>query len=493
MNARAQERAVLMTAWPLAGRRVVVFGGGVVAAGRVGLLLDAHADVRVVSPVLGPELSALQDRVQWVARRGQEADLDDAAMAFVAIDDPVASEELGLAARRLRVPVNVADVPELCDFWVPSVHRDGDIQVAVTTTGQAPALAARLRREIAASVPSDAGAAVAAFGRLRRAIRDAAPYVPPAVRMPWLTAYANRWTWEALAELDDERIAAVVSAYLAELGEPIAPEVRPGPEVRPEPAVRAEPEVPPGRVVLVGAGPGDPDMLTLRARQALEEADLVVVDRIVPRAMHALVRGDLRVARKLKGRSAAAQEEIEELVVRAARAGKQVARLKAGDPFVFGRGADEVERFTAEGLSVEVVPGLSSALVAPLLAGIPVTRRGVADRVVVLTGHGRNGSRPRLPAYAPDTTLVWLMAVGRIGEIASGLVQRGWPPGTPAAAVQEAGHPTQRQLRATLTSLPAAMAEAGLRAPAVIVVGEVAATPHALAATEPARELAMSG
>ena len=241
-----------------------------------------------------------------------------------------------------------------------------------------------------------------------------------------------------------------------------------------------------GRVILVGAGPGDPDLITVRGRQALAEADLVVHDRLGTAALLPAARpgAELRSAGKAPGRVAMTQEQINEALVEGARAGRTVVRLKGGDPFVFGRGGEEAEALVAAGVDFEVVPGISSAVAAPAYAGIPVTHRGLATAFTVVTGHEDPAKEaPQTDwsalATAPGT-LVILMGMGRIDAIRDALVAGGRPREQPAACIQRGTTSGQRSVRAPLGELPERAAEAGLAAPAVIVVGEVAGLDPAL-------------
>jgi len=225
---------------------------------------------------------------------------------------------------------------------------------------------------------------------------------------------------------------------------------------------------------LVGAGPGDPSLLTAAALDALSSADLVVADRLVPRPVLDRVSSPLRVARKWPGRAAAGQEELNQWVLDAVQRGHHVVRLKCGDPFVFGRGQDEVRFFEARGIEVAVVAGVSSALAAPLAVGIPPTARGLADRVTVLTGQGAGGAPVALPDFDPGQTLIWLMAMGPLEQMARALMRtQGFPTNWPVAVVERATHPDQRAVRATLATIADVVAAQGLRAPAAIIMGSV--------------------
>ncbi|MEM1029152.1 MAG: uroporphyrinogen-III C-methyltransferase [Myxococcota bacterium] len=230
-----------------------------------------------------------------------------------------------------------------------------------------------------------------------------------------------------------------------------------------------------GRISLIGAGPGDPDLLTVRAWRRLQNADVVIADRLVPPALLAVCPGEIRVARKPRGRAEAGQRELEAWTLTAARAGRDVVRLKTGDPFVFGRASEEVDAFTAAGFAVEVVPGLSSVTAAPVAAGIPLTMRGVADRFTVITGQGRDGRWVAPPPFCADETLVLLMGVGRAEVIADQLMAHAWPAETPVAIVERATHADERLTRTNLQNLGATVHRKEIRAPAVFIVGAVTA------------------
>lgn len=457
----------MVVAWRLVDRHVLVVGGGPVAAGRIVAALAADARVMVVAPDAIPEVRRRAERgeVVWHRRAFHPSDLDDVDMVFTAIDDAELSAWIAQACRALRRPVNVADVPDLCDFWFASMHRDGPVQIAVSTNGTGPALSRRVRERIANALPERLGEASAAFGRLRQAIRIADPAPAHAGRrMRWLTELSRHAGWSWLADLDDATIDKLVEAYVAGRPPPLHRSARPPTAIR-----------------LVGAGPGDPGLLTVAARRALDEADLVLADRLVPDAILDLVQGELRIARKRPGNADEVQQSLDEQAIAAARRGRSVVRLKCGDPFLFGRGGEEVARYRDAGLESEVIPGVTSALAAPALAGIAATHRGLAQRLLVCTGQGRGGSRTDLPEYCPDTTVVLLMAVGRLPHLSDDLTDRGWPGTWPIAVIERASHPDQRVTHATVATITERAAAHGIRAPAIIVVGRVADAAPAIA------------
>ena len=229
-----------------------------------------------------------------------------------------------------------------------------------------------------------------------------------------------------------------------------------------------------GKLSLVGAGPGDPELLTMQALRLIKEADLVVSDRLVSHEILAVVQCELLVANKTPGCAEKAQEQIYQWVCDAVKAGRNVVRLKIGDPLLFGRGGEEILRFRAE-LNVEpfLSSGVSSSFSAPLVAGIPLTHRGVSNQVLISTGYGRDGSRVDVPPFSEDRTIVLLMAVGRIGEIAESMMKRGYKRNTPVAIIERATTPKQRTLHGTLESIGGIAVEKMARAPACIVVGNV--------------------
>ncbi|MGB0648389.1 MAG: SAM-dependent methyltransferase, partial [Bradymonadia bacterium] len=342
-------QASFMMAWRLKGLKVLIVGGGKEADGRLQLALNAGANIVHVAPSFTELGEALGEagRITLVRRTVESSDLDGVDMLLVTVDELEEAGNIAKEARALRIPTNVADVPKQCDFWFPASFTEGPIQVAISTNGQSPAGASRLKRFFHMALPSSARGAIERLGQWRAEQRKIVNSA--AVRMSRAARQA-RQSWKVMPT-------------------PLGESVR-------------------GRVTLVGAGPGDPDLLTIAAIDALSAADLVVADRLVPKAIMDLVSCELRIARKWRGRADAAQDELNQWVLDGARAGKQVVRLKCGDPFVFGRGREELDWLDKHGIESEVVPGVSSAFAAPAAAGIPVTSRGYADRVTMLTARG---------------------------------------------------------------------------------------------------------
>ncbi|MEU4776592.1 uroporphyrinogen-III C-methyltransferase [Micromonospora sp. NPDC023633] len=393
----------------LAGRRVVVVGGGAVATRRVPALLDAGAHVFLVAPELTPALRAHVDagRLHWAPRRFAPDDLDGAWLVQVAVDDPLAAASVSAAAAERRIFCVRADDRAAATAWTPAVTRHGPVTVAVLGGGDP-------RRAMA----------------VRDAVRDL-------------------------------------------LG------VRTGPLSTPAAQEGTLPRTPTGRVALVGAGPGDPELITVRGWRLLTEADVVVADRLVPGLLLDELRADVELvdASKIPYGPSRAQEEINRILVDRALAGKVVVRLKGGDPYVFGRGGEELLACAAAGVPVTVVPGVTSSIAAPAVAGIPVTHRGVAHEFTVVSGHVAPDSPASLVRWDALAglrgTLVVLMGLKNLAAITATLVAHGRPAQTPAAVVQEATTGAQRVLRSTLGAVAADVVAAGLRPPAVVVLGDV--------------------
>ncbi|KNB49809.1 uroporphyrinogen-III C-methyltransferase [Streptomyces caatingaensis] len=388
----------------LAGRRVVVLGGGQVAQRRLPALLAAGADVVLVSPSATPSVEAMAEagELRWERRPYRQGDLEGAWYALISTDDPEANRIASAEAESRRVWAVRSDDAEAATAWTPATGRSEGVTVAVLT-GQDP--------------------------RRSAAVRDA-----------------------VVEGLRDGTIAA--------------------PHHR-DPAVR------PGSVALVGGGPGDPDLITVRGRRLLAEADVVVADRLGPRDLLDELPPHVEVidAAKIPYGRFMAQEAINAALIEHAKAGKAVVRLKGGDPFVFGRGKEEAEALAEHGIPVTVVPGVSSSISVPAVAGIPVTHRGVAHEFTVLSGHVAPDDPRSLVDWEAVArlrgTLVLLMAVEKIGAIAEALIRHGRDAGTPVAVIQEGTTATQRRTDATLATVGERIREEGIRPPAVIVVGDV--------------------
>jgi uroporphyrin-III C-methyltransferase / precorrin-2 dehydrogenase / sirohydrochlorin ferrochelatase len=398
----------------LAGRRVLVVGGGTVASRRVPALLDAGADVLLVAPRVTPALRALVDagRIGWLPRRFEPSDVDGCWLVQAALDDPEAAGQVSAAAEAARVFCVRADDRHAATAWTPAVARHGPVTVAVLVSSPSGEIS-----KAASGSGGDPRRAVAVRDAIRDRLADGSLDLGPST-------------------------------------------VEPG-------------------VALVGAGPGDPELITVKGRRLLAAADVVVVDRLAPGLLLDEVRPDVEVvdASKIPFGPGRAQQEINRILVDRARAGRFVVRLKGGDPYVFGRGGEELLACVAAGVPVTVVPGVTSAVAAPAAAGIPVTHRGLAHEFVVVSGHLPPGDPGSLVNWAAlgrlAGTVCVLMGLHNLPAIVAALLAGGRPADTPAAVVQDGTTGAQQTVRAPLAELVAAVAAAGVRPPAIVVVGEV--------------------
>ena len=436
----------------LAGVAAVVVGGGRVAARKVDWLLKTGARVTVLAPQLAPGLAlrAARGELAHIAEAFAPARLAGAAAVIAASDDPEVNAAVSCAARARRIPVNVVDSPELSSFIFPAIIDRSPIVVAVSSAGASPVLARRVRGQIEALLPARLGALARFLGARRAAVSRA--LAPRARRAFWERLVNGRAAGEVL--LGDE--AAAASTFAREL--------------------HASGDGP-GEVYLIGAGPGDPDLLTLRALQLLQQADVILYDRLVPDAILEHARRDAeRVFVGKETGDHAGQARINELLVSLARAGRRVARLKSGDSYVFGRGGEEVEVLARAGIPYRVVPGITAALGAAAAADIPLTHRRLAHSVTLVSGHAAAEDSLDWRALArAQQTAVFYMGVAQLPRIVARLRAAGAAADLPAAIIEDATLPTQRVLRAPLASLAAVAARERVEAPALLIVGEVTA------------------
>lgn len=431
----------------LAGRTVVVVGGGPVAASKIEALVAAGARVTVVAPDIRPEIE--QAGVEVVRREFVETDVDG-AWWVVAAAPPSVNRVVSEAAERRRIFVNAVDDPEHATAYLGGVVRRDGVTIAISTDGRAPAIAGLLRQALNAWLPREIGEWLKTSDNARRVWRK--ERTPMEQRRPQLLELLN-------------------SLYDRE------------PRTS-NPAPRT-----PATVALVGAGPGDPDLWTRRAVAYLQQADLVLYDALVDAgALRRFTRGQCFCVGKRARRESVRQETIHRLMIRAARAGKRVVRLKGGDPFVFGRGAEEALALAMAGVPFEVVPGVSSAIAAPELAGIPVTHRGTASGFLVLSGHAIEAIDGGLRAVAPNAVpLIVLMGVGNRAQLARQLVERGWRATTPAAIICGASTPDEWVWTGLLSELERVEVPGG--SAGVVVIGEIVRVRESLAGSTAAEEV----
>jgi uroporphyrin-III C-methyltransferase/precorrin-2 dehydrogenase/sirohydrochlorin ferrochelatase len=440
----------------LNGRPCLVVGGGKVAARKVALLARSGADITVVAPSLCDGLITLrkQGSIKVLDRGFQDGDIDGKVLVIAATDDERINRHVSAAANNQRIPVNVVDCPELCSFIMPSLIDRAPVQVAVSTGGASPVLARLLRARLESFIP-------AAYGRLAKLVNEFRQQVKD--RFP--VTDQRRYFWESVLQ---GRVAELLFA---------------GRESEARAALQAAIEDTdqsydsPGEVYLVGAGPGDPDLITFRALRLMQQADVVVYDRLVSQPILDMVRRDAEMiyAGKERNRHTLTQESINQLLVRLAREGKRVLRLKGGDPFIFGRGGEEIETLADEGIPFQVVPGITAASGCASYAGIPLTHRDYAQSCIFVTGHLKDGSTDldwdRLAK--PAQTIVIYMGLHGINELSRELVAHGLKKETPVALVQQGTTRDQRVFVETLGSLPDLVAREEIKPPTIIIVGDV--------------------
>ncbi len=437
-------------------RPCLVVGGGKVAARKVALLLRAGARVTVVSPQSCAEVASQTagSNVTCVERTFQPADIGGMVLAIAATDDVAVNRQVYELATQQGIPVNVVDNPALCSFIVPSIIDRSPVQVAVSTGGASPVLARLLRARLESFIPS-------AYGRLARLVDE----YRQRVKLRFPGAGQRRYFWESILQ---GRVAELLFA---------------GQEDKARAALQeaiddtSENYDSGGEVYLVGAGPGDPDLITFRALRLMQQADVVVYDRLVAQPILDMVRrdADLIYAGKERDKHTLSQESINELLVRLAKEGKRVLRLKGGDPFIFGRGGEEIETLAQEGIPFQVVPGITAASGCASYAGIPLTHRDHAQSCIFVTGHLKDGSVnldwERLAK--PSQTIVFYMGMYSIAVISRELIAHGLPPDTPVALVQQGTTPQQRVYIETLASLPSLGERHEVKPPTIIIVGSV--------------------
>ena len=448
----------------------VVVGGGAVALRKVSALRKAGARVTVIAPALHPQLAAQAARgeLRHIAAAFAPAHLGGAVAVIAATDDAAVNRAVSEAAQAHHIPVNVVDEPELSTFIFPAIIDRAPILVAVSSAGHAPVLARRVRAQIEALLPARLGALARFMGERRRAVQRT------------LGALARRRFWERIVSGPvASRVLAgdgpgAAQAYAREL---LTSQLSSGGGG-------------PGEVYLIGAGPGDPDLLTLRALQLLQQADVILYDRLVsPQILERARRDAERIfVGKIPGERGQ-QEHIHDLLLRHALAGKRVARLKGGDPFVFGRGGEELEVLAAHDIPCTVVPGITAALGAAASARLPLTHRRLAHSVTFVNGHPGEGERTDWRCFAdPRHTGVFYMALGQLPEIVARLRSAGVAPNHPVAVIAHATLPGQQIVRGTLADIAAEARARQLTAPALLLVGNVAAFDPAAFAPELALE-----
>lgn len=433
----------------------VVIGGGEIASRKISLLLRAGGKVRVIAPELSDALARRCERgeLEHIARGYNASDLKSAALVVAATNHFTLNREIAAAAKARGLPVNVVDDPALGNYIVPSIVDRSPVVAAVSTGGASPVLARLIRSRLESMIP-------AGYGRLAGLAAEFRDRVKQSITEP---VARTRFWYRLLQGGVAER---VFSGHIAEARARFEAELS-------NPQTAAEM----GEVYLVGAGPGDPDLLTVRALRLMQQAEVIVYDRLVAKPILDMSSPDAEriYVGKERDNHAMRQEEINELLARLAKDGKRVLRLKGGDPFIFGRGGEEIDTLAAEGVRFQVVPGVTAAAGCAAYAGIPLTHRDYAQSVTFVTGHLKDGSIDLNwnKLAQPNQTVVFYMGLKGLSVICRQLQAHGVSPEMPAALVQQGTTHKQRVFTGTLASLPEIVVQQQPKPPTLIIVGEV--------------------
>lgn len=433
------------------GKLCLVVGGGEVGKRKAGVLLEAGANVRVVALQIDPVLAG-QQRIESVVARFEVQHLDGVTLAIAATNDRNVNQQVSKLAQARNIPVNVVDDPDLCSFIMPAILDRSPLMVAFSSGGASPVLTRMMRGKLEAVIPQNYSRLAAFAERFREQVKQRVTN-PAKRRIFWENALDGVVAEKVLT--GDEGSAEMMLQQMLE----------------------SEDNIQRGEVYLVGAGPGDPDLLTFRALRLMQKADVVVYDNLVSKPIVEMTRRDAQriFVGKKRADHTLRQEEINELLVRLAKEGKRVLRLKGGDPFIFGRGGEEIETLAAEGIPFQVVPGITAASGVASYAGIPLTHRDHAQSCIFVTGHLKDGTM-NLDWDAlvrPKQTVVVYMGLHGLDMLCAELIKHGLPRSTPIAIVQQGTTQNQRVITGTLATLPGIAAIEKLQAPTLIIIGGV--------------------
>ncbi|MCJ1386250.1 hypothetical protein MMC17_009376 [Xylographa soralifera] len=519
----------ILTAHDAAGHVHLIIGSNPLASARCTKSIECGAKAILIAP---PEaqlhyslIKKVEDgQVEWRKKTFVDKDLQSLGRqevdhvvdaVFVTLGGKVdLSAHISTLCRKLRIPVNVADSPSLCTFALLSTHSDGPLQIGITTSGKGCKLASRIRRELAATLPPNFGAAIERLGGMRRRIfeedhrrhdladaggdnsdddaqaqkasfnqlvTDSDHDAAKTRRIRWLSQICEYWPLRRLASISDAEIETILQSY-----NPTSTFVQSPLGVQFDISTSLS-STPKPLIILAGSGPGSPHLLTIATHRAIQIADVILADKLVPAPVLDLIprRTPVHIARKFPGNADAAQQELLEMGLEALQQGLTVLRLKQGDPYVYGRGGEEYIFFREHGYIPMVLPGITSSLAAPLFAAIPPTHRNVSDQILICTGTGRKGAAPAPPPYVKSQTVVFLMALHRLSSLVDSLTgvtppdapsnsspnPFPWPKATPCAVIERASCPDQRVIRSSLAQVVSAVEEEGSRPPGLLVVG----------------------
>lgn len=442
--------------WNPKSRKCLVVGGGDVATRKVSLLLQCGVSVSIVSPRLSRNLqeSVNRGQVAYTAREFSLSDLDGIDLVIAATDNSALNQSIAQSCKQRNILVNVVDSRDTSSVIFGSLVDRDPVQVAVSSGGASPVLARSLRSRLEAYIP-------AAFGELSKLVSTYRPVVKSTLHSP----HERQKFWESI--LEGPVAELVLSGFLDDAKRMLERQLDDW----------RNKTVTSGEVYLVGAGPGDPDLLTFRALRLMQQADVVVYDRLVSKPILDLVRrgAEKIYAGKKSSNHTIPQEGINALLVRLAKEGKRVLRLKGGDPFIFGRGGEEIETLVDEGITFQVVPGITAASGCATYAGIPLTHRDYSQACIFVTGHQKGeGADLHWDALAKkDQTVVFYMGLSSVGIICEKMIEHGLEKHMPAALIQQGTTPEQKVVVGTLEDLPARVAAEQIQPPTLIIIGEV--------------------
>ncbi|MDP2762477.1 MAG: siroheme synthase CysG [Sideroxyarcus sp.] len=437
----------------------LVVGGGEVGKRKARVLLEAGAKVRVVAPEINPALGAMHG-IEPIIARFEEKHLGGVSLVIAATNDRSVNRHVSELAQARNIPVNVVDDPGLCSFIMPAIMDRSPLMVAFSSGGASPVLTRMMRGKLEAAIPQNYARLAGFAERFRELVKQRVTN-PAKRRIFWENALDGVVAEKVLSG-DETTAEAMLQQMLAN-----------------------EDNIVRGEVYLVGAGPGDPDLLTFRALRLMQKADVVVYDNLVSKPIVEMTRRDAEriFVGKKRADHTMRQEEINELLVRLAKEGKRVLRLKGGDPFIFGRGGEEIETLSAEGIPFQVVPGITAASGVASYAGIPLTHRDHAQACVFVTGHLKDGTMNLdwEQLARPKQTVVVYMGLHGLDTLCAELIKHGLPDSTPVAIVQQGTTRNQRVFTGTLATLPAIAEREKPQAPTLIIVGGVVSLHEKLA------------
>lgn len=442
----------------LRGKSVGVLGGGIAAARKAELALQAGARTKVFAAQLCDEFRELQSDPHFVhvANEPQPGDMQVCTLFFCADEDAERNVRIRALAHAARVPCNVVDQPDLCDFTMPSIVDRSPVVIAISTAGTSPILGRMIKARLETLLPAAYGEVAAFVGRQRKRVAE---------RLKGFRERRRFWERTLEGPIVDLVLAGRQSEAVAAFDEQL------------DAAARGEAPQHRGEVYLVGAGPGDPDLLTFKALRLMQRADVVLHDRLIGDGILNLVRRDAEriYVGKLPQAHAVPQAEISKMMLRLAQEGRRVLRLKGGDPFMFGRGGEEIEQLASAGIPFQVVPGITAASGCAAYAGIPLTHRDHAQSCIFVAGQGKNGKIDLdfKTLLQPRQTVAIYMGFGQIDSLLRTFIDKGAEPSMPAALIDNGTRSNQQVVTGTLETLPKLAADADLKGPAMLIIGSV--------------------